>query len=860
MNLFEKIFGTHSQRELKLIQPTVDKILSLQSTMAAMSEEELKGQTAKFKDRLVQGETLDDLLPEAFATVREAAKRELGMEHFPVQLIGGIVLHQGRIAEMRTGEGKTLVSTCPAYLNALTGKGVHVVTVNDYLAKRDSEWMGRVHRYLGLTVGTVLNEMSTEERQAAYACDITYVTNNELGFDYLRDNMAIYKSQQVLRGLNYCVIDEVDSVLIDEARTPLIISGQSGKSTKLYELCDILAQQLERGEESAEFSKINAILGEEIEETGDFIVNEKEKTVNLTQQGVEKVEKYFHIENLADAENLEIQHNIILALRAHNLMFRDKDYVVKDDEVLIVDEFTGRIMNGRRYSDGLHQAIEAKEHVQVKRESRTLATITFQNFFNKFSKKAGMTGTAQTEEKEFRNIYSMDVIQIPTNKPVLREDLDDAVYKSKKEKFKAVVDEIEAIHETGAPVLVGTIAIETSELLSSMLRKRGIKHNVLNAKFHEQEAAIVAEAGVHGAVTIATNMAGRGTDIKLDDESKAAGGLHIVGTERHESRRIDNQLRGRAGRQGDPGQSQFFISLEDDLMRLFGSERLMGMFEALGVPDGEQIHHKMLSNAIAKAQEKIELNNYSIRENLLKYDEVNNDQRDVVYAEREKVLEGDNMRPLIVRFITDTVDNYVSENIGSGQTAQEWDLAGLNDTLMSIIPLKKIRLTEEEYENMTGEELNQKLKEEAIRLYEQKEAEFPNPEQMREAERVILLKVMDQKWMSHIDDMDILRDGIGLQAYGQKDPLVEYKIAAYEMFQDMMRSIQEETVRVLYQIKLEQKVEREQVAKPLATNRDESAVRSPKQREGRKIYPNDPCPCGSGKKYKQCHGANLYQK
>ena len=860
MNLFEKIFGTHSQRELKLIQPKLDKILSLQSTMAAMSEEELKGQTEKFKNRLAQGETLDDLLPEAFATVREAAKRELGMEHFPVQLIGGIVLHQGRIAEMRTGEGKTLVSTCPAYLNALAGNGVHVVTVNDYLAKRDSEWMGRVHRYLGLTVGTVLNEMSTEERQAAYACDITYVTNNELGFDYLRDNMAIYKSQQVLRGLNYCIIDEVDSVLIDEARTPLIISGQSGKSTKLYELCDILAQQLERGEESAEFSKINAILGEEIEETGDFIVNEKEKTVNLTQQGVEKVEKYFHINNLADAENLEIQHNIILALRAHNLMFRDKDYVVKDDEVLIVDEFTGRIMNGRRYSDGLHQAIEAKEHVQVKRESRTLATITFQNFFNKFKKKAGMTGTAQTEEKEFRNIYSMDVIQIPTNRPVQRIDLDDAVYKSKKEKFQAVVDEIQAIHETGAPVLVGTIAIETSELLSSMLRKRGIKHNVLNAKFHEQEAAIVAEAGVHGAVTIATNMAGRGTDIKLDDEAKAAGGLHIVGTERPESRRIDNQFRGRAGRQGDPGQSQFFISLEDDLMRLFGSERLMGMFEALGVPDGEQIHHKMLSNAIAKAQEKIELNNYGIRENLLKYDEVNNDQRDVIYTEREKVLEGDNMRPLIVRFITDTVDNYVAECIGEGQTPKEWDLSGLNDTLMSIIPLKKLRLTEEEYENMTGDELSQRLKEEAIRLYEQKEAEFPNPEQMREAERVILLKVMDQKWMSHIDDMDILRDGIGLQAYGQKDPLVEYKIAGYEMFQNMMRSIQEETIRVLYQIKLEQKVEREQVAKPLATNRDESAVRSPKQREGRKIYPNDPCPCGSGKKYKQCHGANLYQK
>ena len=860
MNLFERVFGTHSSRELKLIQPKVDKILSLQETMAAMSDEDLKAQTGKFKERLSQGESLDNLLPEAYATVREAAKRVLGMEHFPVQLIGGVVLHQGRIAEMKTGEGKTLVSTCPAYLNALTGEGVHIVTVNDYLAKRDSDWMGQVHRFLGLTVGTVLNEMSTEERQAAYACDITYVTNNELGFDYLRDNMAIYKNQQVLRGLTYCIIDEVDSVLIDEARTPLIISGQSGKSTKLYELCDILARQLERGEESAEFSKINAILGEEIEESGDFIVNEKEKTVNLTQQGVEKVEKYFHIDNLADAENLEIQHNIILALRANNLMQRDVDYVVKDDEVLIVDEFTGRIMNGRRYSDGLHQAIEAKEHVKVKRESRTLATITFQNFFNKFKKKAGMTGTAQTEEKEFRNIYSMDVIQIPPNKPVQRKDLDDAVYKSKKEKFEAVVDEIEAIHETGAPVLVGTIAIETSELLSGMLKRRGIKHNVLNAKFHEQEAAIIAEAGVHGAVTIATNMAGRGTDIKLDEEARAAGGLHIVGTERHESRRIDNQLRGRAGRQGDPGQSQFFISLEDDLMRLFGSERLMGMFEALGVPDGERIHHKMLSNAIEKAQEKIELNNYGIRENLLKYDEVNNDQRDVVYAEREKVLEGDNMRPLITRFITDIVDFYVNENIVDSDSPKDWDFQGLNDTLMQIIPLGKLNFSEEEFKDMTRDELAQKLKERAIRLYEEKEAEFPNPEQMREAERVILLKVMDQKWMSHIDDMDILRDGIGLQAYGQKDPLVEYKIAGYEMFQEMMRSIQEETVRVLYQIKLEQKVEREQVAKPLATNRDEAAVRAPKMREGRKIYPNDPCPCGSGKKYKNCHGQNIYQK
>lgn len=860
MNLLEKIFGTHSERELRLIQPKIDKILSLQGAMQALSDEELKAQTPKFKERLANGETLDDILPEAFATVREASKRVLGMEHYPVQLIGGVVLHQGRIAEMRTGEGKTLVSTCPAYLNALEGKGCHIVTVNDYLAKRDAEWMGQVHEFLGLSVGVILNEMTPEQRQEAYGCDITYVTNNELGFDYLRDNMAIYKKQQVLRGLHYAIIDEIDSILIDEARTPLIISGQSGKSTKLYEVCDVLARQLERGEESAEFSKINAILGEEIEETGDFIVNEKEKTVNLTQQGVEKVEKFFHIDNLADAENLEIQHNIILALRANNLMHKDKDYVVKDNEILIVDEFTGRIMPGRRYSDGLHQAIEAKEHVDVKRESRTLATITFQNFFNKFDKKSGMTGTAQTEEKEFRNIYSMDVIQIPTNRPVQRIDLDDAVYKSKKEKFKAVVEEIEKIHETGAPVLVGTIAIETSEMLSSMLKKRGIKHNVLNAKFHEQEAAIVADAGTHGAVTIATNMAGRGTDIKLDEEARAAGGLHIVGTERHESRRIDNQLRGRSGRQGDVGQSQFFISLEDDLMRLFGSERLMGMFDMLQVPEGEQIHHKMLSNAIERAQEKIELNNYGIRENLLKYDEVNNEQRDVIYTERAKVLEGDNMRPLIVKFITDIVDSYVDSNVAEDTTAKDWDLSGLNDTLMSIIPLPKLRLTEEQYETMTKSEFCQMLKEEAIRLYEQKEAEFPNPEQMREVERVMLLRVIDQKWMSHIDDMDILRDGIGLQAYGQKDPLVEYKITGYEMFEEMMRAIQEETVRLLYHIKIEQKVEREQVAKPTGTNRDESAQKKPVRRQARKIYPNDPCPCGSGKKYKNCHGAELFEK
>ena len=860
MSFFEKVFGTHSDHELKRIDPIIKKILSYDETMSAMSDEELKAQTPKFKERLAQGESLDQILPEAYATVREAAWRVNKMKHFPVQLIGGVVLHQGRIAEMRTGEGKTLVSTCPAYLNALEGKGVHIVTVNDYLAKRDAEWMGRIHEFLGLSVGVVLNSMTTEERQAAYNCDITYVTNNELGFDYLRDNMAVYKNQQVLRGLHYCIIDEVDSVLIDEARTPLIISGQSGKSTKLYEVCDVLARQLQRGEESAEFSKLDAILGEEIEETGDFIVNEKEKTVNLTQQGVHKVEQFFHIQNLADPQNLEIQHCVILALRANNLMHRDKDYVVKNDEVLIVDEFTGRIMPGRRYSDGLHQAIEAKEHVNVKRESKTLATITFQNFFNKFDKKAGMTGTAQTEEKEFRNIYYMDVICIPTNKPVQRIDLDDAVYKSKKEKFQAVVDEAVRIHETGAPVLIGTINIDTSELISGMLKRRGIKHNVLNAKFHELEAAIVADAGQHGAVTIATNMAGRGTDIKLDPEALAAGGLHIIGTERHESRRIDNQLRGRAGRQGDPGQSQFFISLEDDLMRLFGSERLMNMFEALGVPEGEQIHHKMLSNAIEKAQEKIELNNYGIRENLLKYDEVNNEQRDVIYAEREKVLNGDDLRPTIINFIQDIIENYVDANVPEDATAKDWDLSGLNDTLMSIIPLPKLQLTEEQFNSMTKNEFKQLLKEEAIKLYEQKEASFPNPEQLREVERVILLRVIDQKWMNHIDDMDIIRDGIGLQAYGQKDPLVEYKIQGYQMFGDMTRAIKEDTVRILYHIQVEQKVEREQQAQVTGTNRDDTLAQAPKKRSIRKIYPNDPCPCGSGKKYKQCHGRDEYQK
>ncbi len=853
MNFVEKVFGTHSDRELKYIYPIVDKIEKMRPTMQAMSDEELKDQTRKFKERLAQGETLDDLLPEAFATVREAAKRVLKMEHYPVQLIGGIVLHQGRIAEMKTGEGKTLVSTCPAYLNALAGKGVQIVTVNDYLAKRDAEWMGQVHEFLGLKVGVVLNSMTSEERKAAYQCDITYVTNNELGFDYLRDNMAIYKEQMVLRDLDYCIIDEVDSVLIDEARTPLIISGQSGKSTKLYEVCDVLAKQLVRGEESGEFNKLNAIMGEEITETGDFIVNEKEKVVNLTEQGVKKVEAFFHIDNLADAENLEIQHNIILALRAHNLMFRDKDYVVKDDEVLIVDEFTGRIMPGRRYSDGLHQAIEAKEHVNVKRESRTLATITFQNFFNKYAKKGGMTGTAQTEEKEFRNIYGMDVIVIPTNRPVIRKDLNDAVYKTKKEKFHAVVEEIVKAHEKGQPVLVGTITIETSEMLSQMLKKRGVPHKVLNAKYHELEAEIVAQAGVHGAVTIATNMAGRGTDIKLDDESKALGGLKIIGTERHESRRIDNQLRGRAGRQGDPGESRFYISLEDDLMRLFGSDKLMSMFNALGVPENEQIEHKMLSSAIEKAQQKIETNNYGIRENLLKYDEVNNEQREVVYAERRQVLDGENMRELIMKMLNDIVEGAVDMSISDEQTPENWGFKELNDLLLPIIPLKPIELTDE-ISKMSKDEFKHMLKEMATKFYESKEAEFPDAEQVREIERVVLLKVIDNKWMSHIDDMDQLREGIGLQAYGNRDPLVEYKMNAYEMFDDMTAAIREDTIRILCHIRVEEKVEREPAAKVTGTNRDDSAARAPQRRQTQKIYPNDPCPCGSGKKYKQCCG------
>ena len=851
MSVFTKIFGTHSEREVKRIIPIVDKIEALAPEFEKLTDEQLQAKTPEFKERLANGETLDDILPEAYATVREAATRVLDMRHYRVQLIGGVILHQGRITEMRTGEGKTLVSTLPAYLNALEGKGVHIVTVNDYLAKRDAEWMGKVHEFLGLTVGVILNNMDNDERREAYNCDITYATNNELGFDYLRDNMVVYKEQLVQRSLHYAIIDEVDSVLIDEARTPLIISGQSGKSTKLYEMCDIFVRQLTKGT-AKELSKMDILMNEEQQETGDYVVDEKDKNANLTEEGVRKAERFFQVENLADPDNLELQHNINLALRAHSLMHRDKDYVVKDDEVLIVDEFTGRIMPGRRFSDGLHQAIEAKEHVKVKRESKTLATITFQNFFNKYEKKSGMTGTALTEEKEFREIYEMDVVEVPTNKPIARIDYNDAVYKTKEDKFNAVVADIVEAHKRGQPVLVGTITIDTSEYLSAKLQKAGIPHKVLNAKFHELEAEIIADAGQKGAVTIATNMAGRGTDIKLGDGVTELGGLKIIGTERHESRRIDNQLRGRAGRQGDPGESRFYISLEDDLMRLFGSERIMGLFDAM--PDGEQVEHKMLSSAIENAQKKIEGNNFGIRKNLLEFDRVNNEQREVIYKERRRVLDGESMRDTIYKMITDEVENCVNSVIPEDGSAEDWDVQELNNVLLPIIPLKRIQLDDEMLKHGTREDLAQKLKEEAVKVYEAKEAEFPDPDQIREVERIILLRVIDNKWMDHIDYMDQLREGIGLQAYGQRDPVVEYKFAGFDMFNAMIDSITEETVKALTHIKIEQKVEREQVAKVTGTNKDESQPAQPKRRTTKKVQPNDPCPCGSGRKYKQCCG------
>ena len=849
MGIFSKIMGTHSERELKRVYPIVDKIEAMGPAMEKLSDEELRAKTDEFKKRLSEGETLDDLLVEAYAVVREAATRVLGMRHYRVQLIGGVILHQGRIAEMKTGEGKTLVSTLPAYLNALEGKGVHIVTVNDYLANRDAEWMGEVHRFLGLSVGVILNSMNPDERRAAYQCDITYATNNELGFDYLRDNMAVYEKQLVQRELNYAIIDEVDSVLIDEARTPLIISGQSGKSTALYNTCDYLAKRMTKGERKGEINKMTVMMGEEVEETGDFIVNEKEKHVVLTEQGVKKVEEYFHLNNLADADNLEIQHVMTLALRANYLMFRDKNYVVKDGEVLIVDEFTGRIMPGRRYSDGLHQAIEAKEGVEVKRESRTLATITLQNFFNKYNKTAGMTGTALTEEEEFREIYGLDVIEIPPNKKVIRVDHDDLVFGTHREKINAIVEEIIETHQKGQPVLVGTITIEGSEEISNRLRKEGIPHTVLNAKFHEKEAEIVAHA-----------------DIKLGDGVAELGGLKIIGTERHESRRIDNQLRGRAGRQGDPGDTRFFISLEDDLMRLFGSDKMMKVFNALSHEDGMAIEHKMLSNAVEKAQKKIESNNFAIRKNLLEYDQVNNEQRELIYEERRRVLKGESMHGEIVRMIGDVVKAEINDVIDEGQAPAEWNLLLLNRTLLPIAPIKPLSMNKDDYKGYTRERLIDEVTEQVKELYAKKEQEITeetgSAETFREVERVFLLKVIDNKWMSHIDDMDQLRQSISLQAYAQKDPVVEYRYAGIEMFEEMIAAISKDIVMIMLHIRKKPEVERKQEVKVTGTNKDDSGPKKPVQRKNKKVQPNDPCPCGKcypdGRpiKYKNCCGRN----
>lgn len=800
MSVLEKIFGTHSQHELKRIAPIVDRIENLEGQMEELSDVDLRNKTIEFKERLKRGESLDDILPEAFAVVREASYRVLGMKHYRVQLIGGIILHQGRIAEMRTGEGKTLVSTLPAYLNALTGEGVHIVTVNDYLAKRDAMQMGQVHKFLGLTVGIVLNKTPGQERQEAYNCDITYVTNNELGFDYLRDNMVTDKNKLVQRGMKYAIIDEIDSVLIDEARTPLIISGGGNQSTWLYEACDVLAKQLERGEVIGEVSRFDTILGEEEQETGDFIVDEKEKNVHLTEDGVKKVEKFFGLENLADIENLSVQHNIILALRANYLMFRDQDYVVADEQVLIVDEFTGRILPGRRYSDGLHQAIEAKEHVPIKKETRTQATITFQNLFNKYEKKGGMTGTALTEEQEFRDIYGMDVVEIPTNRPVQRKDLEDVVYRTKQEKYYAVIKEVCAAHEKGQPVLVGTVTIETSELLSKMLEKEGISHSVLNAKFHEKEAEIVALAGQCGAVTIATNMAGRGTDIKLDDAARKAGGLKIIGTERHESRRIDNQLRGRSGRQGDPGESRFYLSLEDDLLRLFGSERMIEMLDNMGVKEGEKIEHKMLSNTIEKAQRRIEENNFESRKNVLKYDQVMNEQREIIYEERRRILNGENMRAFVIGIIKEFIEQEIDTHFMCGEELDEEGLQKLNLEILDMMPDIDLSL-ENNAENI--EQLKSQLKECAVNAYERKEEEFPSEEYIRDVERQFLMRVLDARWMQHIDDMEQLRQGIGLQSYAQKDPLLEYKLKGYQMFDELTKDVTHELLFILFNMKVE---------------------------------------------------------
>ena len=909
MGLIKKLFGSYSERELKRVYPIQQKILALEETYKAKSDAELKAVTPALKERLANGETLDDILPDAFAVCREASDRVLGMRHFPVQVIGGIILHQGRISEMRTGEGKTLVATLPAYLNALTGKGVHIVTVNDYLAKRDSEWMGKVYRFLGLSVGLIIHGLDTQQRRDAYACDITYGTNNEFGFDYLRDNMVIYKRDKVQRGHNYAIVDEVDSILIDEARTPLIISGQGDKSTDLYERADRFARTLKCYRVAETDSK-----EEHDDVDGDYIVDEKAKTVTLTASGVTKAEEYFGVENLTDGDNMQLQHHINQAIRAHGIMQRDVDYVVKDGEVIIVDEYTGRLMLGRRYNEGLHQAIEAKEGVKVERESKTLATVTFQNFFRMYDKLAGMTGTAMTEADEFMEIYKLDVIEIPTNKPVQRVDHHDVVYKTEKAKFNAVIENIVECHEKGQPVLVGTISIEKSELLSGMLKRRGIKHEVLNAKYHEKEAEIVAQAGQYGAVTIATNMAGRGTDIMLggnaeymakaqlrkagyddeviseatgfadtDDEQvsearqmfrelmdqyraeisveaekvRAAGGLFIIGTERHESRRIDNQLRGRAGRQGDPGETRFFMSLEDDLMRLFGGERIQSMMNMIGADDDMPIEAKILTNSIESAQAKVEARNFGIRKNVLQFDDVMNRQREIIYSQRDKVLDGEDISGIIKNMIKETIDSTVDRYLVDKEVHDNWNLEGLRDYFLGWLTTQEdLRYTTEQLGEVTDQQIKDMLGDRAEKIYAAREAQF-TPPITREIERVVLLRNVDMKWMQHIDDMEELKRGMHLRGYAQKDPVVEYRIEGFDMFDAMIESIREDTVKMMFTIRLRTNEEpkREQVAKPAQESRGESdGTLENRPRTVKKVGRNDPCPCGSGKKYKKCCG------
>ena len=909
MGLIKKLFGSYSERELKRVYPIQQKVLALEETYKAKSDAELKAVTPALKERLANGETLDDILPDAFAGCREASDRVLGMRHFPVQVIGGIILHQGRISEMRTGEGKTLVATLPAYLNALTGKGVHIVTVNDYLAKRDSEWMGKVNRFLGLSVGLIIHGLDTQQRRDAYACDITYGTNNEFGFDYLRDNMVIYKRDKVQRGHNYAIVDEVDSILIDEARTPLIISGQGDKSTDLYERADRFARTLKCYRVAETDSK-----EEHDDVDGDYIVDEKAKTVTLTASGVTKAEEYFGVENLTDGDNMQLQHHINQAIRAHGIMQRDVDYVVKDGEVIIVDEYTGRLMLGRRYNEGLHQAIEAKEGVKVERESKTLATVTFQNFFRMYDKLAGMTGTAMTEAAEFMEIYKLDVIEIPTNKPVQRVDHHDVVYKTEKAKFNAVIENIVECHEKGQPVLVGTISIEKSELLSGMLKRRGIRHEVLNAKYHEKEAEIVAQAGQYGAVTIATNMAGRGTDIMLggnaeymakaqlrkagyddeviseatgfadtDDEQvsearqmfrelmdqyraeisveaekvRAAGGLFIIGTERHESRRIDNQLRGRAGRQGDPGETRFFMSLEDDLMRLFGGERIQNMMNMIGADDDMPIEAKILTNSIESAQAKVEARNFGIRKNVLQFDDVMNRQREIIYSQRDKVLDGEDISGIIKNMIKETIDSTVDRYLVDKEVHDNWNLEGLRDYFLGWLTTQEdLRYTTEQLGEVTDQQIKDMLNDRAEKIYAAREAQF-TPPITREIERVVLLRNVDMKWMQHIDDMEELKRGMHLRGYAQKDPVVEYRIEGFDMFDAMIESIREDTVKMMFTIRLRTNEEpkREQVAKPAQESRGESdGTLENRPRTVKKVGRNDPCPCGSGKKYKKCCG------